>query len=615
MSSTKKLFDNLDDIVEDAVEGLLLTDPFLARVDNIPSVVVRRDVEIIKKRYVTLISGGGSGHEPAHAGFIGHGMLTAAVLGNVFASPSVAQVLAAIRVCAGPCGCLLIVKNYTGDRLNFGMAMEKARSEGLRVEMVVVGDDSALPEGKGITGGRGIAGTCFVHKIAGASAAAGADLKTVLTEAQAAADSVKSLGVALTTCTVPGTPSSDRLADPNVYEVGLGIHGEPGREQRSLEANMATSVAKTLVSEILLRLSKETVQCAILVNNLGSLPMLELLVVTKCVIRELEASGMQPQRAYVGTYMTSLEMAGVSLSILPMASSSVSVRLDAQTTAPAWHCVEPLCLKDGKVVAASVPYTDNDARTIPSGGPPVLPIVRSALVAVCEHLISMEPELTRYDAICGDGDCGIVMKKGAQRVLADVVSYSDDSATFCDSLATSIGSAMGGTSGALLELFFRAAANNLSETSAEKVGFHCVVEALLAGSSSMQFYGGAKVGMRTMLDALVPAVEQLKSSIAPENEAALLSQMEQQLKVRSGYGDAPNITDGDARAMSTAVCIALASVKAREGCEATKAMKALAGRSNYVNEELMSGYPDPGALAVAAMFEVAGRVLYSAVGK
>jgi dihydroxyacetone kinase len=207
------------------------------------------------------------------------------------------------------------------------------------------------------------------------------------------------------------------------------------------------------------------------------------------------------------------------------------------------------------------------------------------------------------------------MKKGAERVLVDVGDYSEDGAAFCDGLASSIGSAMGGTSGALLELFFRAAANSLSENSAGKAGFHRVVEALAAGSNSMMFYGGATAGMRTMLDALLPAVEQLKSSIEPENESALLVQMEQQLKVRAGSDNVPNVADGDARAMSTAVCVALASVKAREGCEATKTMKALAGRSNYVNEELMMGHPDPGALAVAAMFEVFARVLYSDIGK
>jgi dihydroxyacetone kinase len=171
---------------------------------------------------VTIISGGGSGHEPAHAGFIGAGMLSCAVLGNVFASPSVASILAAIRAVAGPPGVLLVVKNYTGDRLNFGLAAEMAKQEGIAVRLCIVRDDCALPVHKGITGGRGIAGTVFVHKVAGAAAASGSSLEDVFRAAEAAASNVYSLGLALSTCTVPGTPSSTRLSDPGLIELGMG---------------------------------------------------------------------------------------------------------------------------------------------------------------------------------------------------------------------------------------------------------------------------------------------------------------------------------------------------------------------------------------------------------
>ena len=280
MSATKKLLNTLDGAVDDAAQGLLMSDSHLAGVKDM-NVIVRNDIEIIKEGFVTLISGGGSGHEPAHAGFIGHGMLSAAVLGNVFASPSVAQILAAIRVCCGPKGCLLVVKNYTGDRLNFGMAMEKAKSEGLKVMMVIVGDDSALPEGKGITGGRGVAGTLFVHKIAGAVAAEGGSLEDVHAEATAAADKVRSMGVAFTTCTVPGAPPSDRLADDLTYEVGLGIHGEPGREQKKIVKggdNLATTVSDILVEQCVSRLDSLSRQwqgqeVALMINNLRSIPL------------------------------------------------------------------------------------------------------------------------------------------------------------------------------------------------------------------------------------------------------------------------------------------------------------------------------------------------------
>ena len=581
MSATKKIIDTVDGIVDDAVEGLLLTYPLLARVSDVSNVVVRRDVSLVRDSQVTLISGGGSGHEPAHAGFIGEGMLTGAVLGNVFASPSVSQILACIRVCGGRHGVLLVVKNYTGDRLNFGMAMERARSEGILVEMVVVADDSALKEGKGITGGRGVAGACFVHKVAGAAALSGAPLAEVCKEAMECAESVRSLGVALTTCTVPGAPPSDRLLDDSIYEVGLGIHGEPGREQRKMEqGNMATVCAETLVSEIISRLpltpsSGNSCPCALMINNLGALPLLELLVIAGRIVRAAEEKGLMPVRAYVGSFMTSLEMSGCSLSILPLNDSLLRSRLDAITNAPAWQNVAPLNIENGKVTTASIDYKNDDATTLPTGGQEVGELVPLIVKEVCQSLIDLEPELTRCDAICGDGDCGLVMKKGARRILLDLPSYSSKSAAFCSCLANSISASMGGTSGALLELFFRAAANTLASAKGGD-DYVATVLAFKAGSTSMQFYGGATTGMRTMLDALVPAVTQMTNF----NPAFTIKQR-----------------------------LVECATAARRGADLTKTMGALAGRANYVNESLMHGVPDPGALVVAAAFEAAANCL------
>ena len=180
---------------------------------------------------VALISGGGSGHEPAHAGFVGRGMLTAAVAGNIYASPSVAAVLAAIRAVAGPRGVLLIVKNYTGDRLNFGLAAELARVDGIHVDVVFVADDCALDADLKSTGRRGVAGTVLVHKLAGGAAEAGASLSEVAAVARATAAHVRTFGVALSTCQVPGRPRATRLDDVDAMEIGLGIHGEPGAVQ------------------------------------------------------------------------------------------------------------------------------------------------------------------------------------------------------------------------------------------------------------------------------------------------------------------------------------------------------------------------------------------------
>ena len=245
-----KLLNASENAVSEMIEGALLTHNDL--VELVPhNVLMRRDYKSIKEDRVALISGGGSGHEPAHAGFIGEGMLTAAVLGGVFASPTAAAVYGAICEVTGPKGCLLIVKNYTGDRLNFGIAAEKAKANGLKVEMVIVGDDVAVNAGAEsngtITGRRGLAGTLFVHKVAGAAAEAGESLAEVYAAAQSVANGVGSMGVALTTCTVPGSVVSTRIS-PGEMELGLGIHGEPGRARAPLKP--VDEIAETIIKQI-----------------------------------------------------------------------------------------------------------------------------------------------------------------------------------------------------------------------------------------------------------------------------------------------------------------------------------------------------------------------------
>lgn len=250
MQRCKKLVNENESAVKHAIDGLLLSNSNLSRVGEL-NVVVRSDIGKIKNEQVTLICGGGSGHEPAHAGYIGNGMLSGAVLGNVFASPSVSLILAAIRVCAGTHGVLVIVKNYTGDRLNFGMAVERARSEGLKAEMVVVEDDCALPLGKGITGGRGVAGTIFVHKVAGAAAVAGCSLSDVRAKAVLASEKIGTLGMALSICTLPGCLPANRLKT-DCMEMAIGIHGEPGSVVEIADnAKLSEQVTNELLTGIL----------------------------------------------------------------------------------------------------------------------------------------------------------------------------------------------------------------------------------------------------------------------------------------------------------------------------------------------------------------------------
>ena len=253
-----------DTLVTEALDGLIrASGGKLARLDGYPHirVVVRTDWE---RDRVALVSGGGSGHEPAHAGFVGRGMLTAAVCGDVFASPRVEAVLAGILAVTGPAGCLLIVKNYTGDRLNFGLAAERARAFGLRVEMVIVADDVALPD---LPQPRGIAGTLFVHKIAGALAEAGADLDTVAAAARPTIAGTVSIGMSLDTCTIPGSPKEERIG-PGEFELGLGIHGEAGAER------MRFSTARHAIEAMLARLAaaRPPGPKVALINNLGGIP-------------------------------------------------------------------------------------------------------------------------------------------------------------------------------------------------------------------------------------------------------------------------------------------------------------------------------------------------------
>ena len=297
-------------------------------------------------------------------------MLSAAVLGNVFASPSVASILAALRVVAGSLGVLMIVKNYTGDRLNFGMAAEIAKQEGIDVKMVIVADDCALPLGKGITGGRGLSGSVYVHKVAGASAATGASLAEVHAAATEATARIGTLGIALTTCSVPGTPASTRLSQPGLIEVGMGIHGEPGREQMQLpETGAADQIAAILVAGILDPPVGETQQTstsavrrlpfvagqrvAVMVNNLGALPVIELQIVTRGIMLELARRGLVPVRAHVGPLVTSLEMSGLSLTLFVIENDGKS-----QATLP----IKPMKLPRNMGVWAVYPKYTTDGN-------------------------------------------------------------------------------------------------------------------------------------------------------------------------------------------------------------------------------------------------------------
>lgn len=310
----KKIINDPEQVVDEMLTGMVMAHPEIVRVDGFNVLLRKKDR---KKDKVTLISGGGSGHEPAHGGFIGYGMLDAAVSGEVFTSPTPDQILEAIKAVNTGKGSLLIVKNYSGDVMNFEMASEMAEMDGIEVEQVIINDDVAVEDSTYTTGRRGIAGTIFVHKIAGAMAEKGASLSEVKRVAQKAINNLRSKGMALSSCTVPsvGKPTFEIAEDE--MEVGLGIHGEPGVEKIKIKS--AAEIAENLVDSIVEDLPfKSGDEVALLINGLGSTPLMELYILNKSVQDLCRKRGIKVYKTYVDEYMTSLEMAGASVSMLKL---------------------------------------------------------------------------------------------------------------------------------------------------------------------------------------------------------------------------------------------------------------------------------------------------------
>ena len=489
-----------EDIVTEAIDGLVAASGGkLARLDGYPHirVVIRNDWD---KSKVALVSGGGSGHEPAHAGFVGKGMLTAAVCGDVFASPSVDAVLAGILAVTGAAGCLLIVKNYTGDRLNFGLAAERARAFGLNVSMVIVDDDVALPE---LPQARGVAGTLFVHKIAGALADAGADLAAVTEAALRVIAHTKSIGMSLDTCTIPGSPKEDRIPQ-GMAELGLGIHGESGVEQivfGGAKQGMAAAIHKLSAD------MGDTPHVALL-NNLGGASVLEMSV----LLHELIQSSIGSNITHIvgpAAMMTSLDMRGFSISTYPLNKADLKA-LESATSLAAWPGVSHVA----PIQIVGLPDGLTPVMPLPSQHKPT----REFLTRCCELLISIEADLNALDAKSGDGDTGSTLAGAARALIGamDKLPLSDYTQLY-RAIAQELSQTMGGSSGVLLAIFFAAAGDGASSGLPMR-------EALIAGLKRMQEIGGANLGDRTMVDALSPAHDALENGMKDAAVADALAQ-------------------------------------------------------------------------------------------
>ncbi len=559
----KKLVNDPRHVVREMLEGVCDLQPGLALLADF-DVVVRADLPPPQQRAVAVISGGGSGHEPAHAGYVGPGLLAAAIAGDVFTSPSVDAVAAGIRAAAGPAGAVLVVKNYTGDRLNFGLAAELARAEGIPVEIVVVADDVALRNTVARDRRRGIAGTVLIHKIAGAAAAQGLGLTEVAALARAAADDLGTMGVALGACTVPAVGRPGFELGPTEMELGLGIHGEQGVERTALLP--ADAVVERLLGTILADLElPRGASVALLVNGLGGTTGMELAVVARHALAVLRERGLQVERGWMGDFLTALEMPGCSVSILKVDPARLAL-LDAPAESSAWRAGSRIARARKVVPAVIVP----SPPAKPPG--PYAERLKSAALAVASALEAAEPLLTDLDSKAGDGDLGLSMTRGAEAIRALPEGAWADPPTALTRIGDALRRAIGGSSGPFYATALLRAARTLpaAPTAADWA------KSFRAGTEALAELGGARQGDRTMLDALLPATDALEASL--------------------GRGE------------GAPAALAAAAAAAEAGAAATAAMRPRLGRASYLGDRVI-GVPDGGATAVAIWLRALSRAL------
>lgn len=326
----KKFINSVEKVEDEMVSGLVKAYPGYLKKLDCGNVIVRSNK---KEGKVALISGGGSGHEPAHGGYVGYGMLDCAVAGAVFTSPTPDQIYEGIKAIATDEGVLMVIKNYTGDVMNFEMAGEMAADEGINVEQVIVNDDVAVEDSLYTVGRRGVAGTVFVHKIAGAKAESGASLSEVKATAQKVIDNVRTMGAAITPCTVPASGKPGFELSEDEMEVGIGIHGEPGTHREKIKS--ADEIANLLLDKILADIDYSGKDVAVMINSSGATPLMELYIINNRVSDVLKEKGINVYKTFVGEYMTSIEMAGFSISLLRL-DDELKELLDAAADTPAF---------------------------------------------------------------------------------------------------------------------------------------------------------------------------------------------------------------------------------------------------------------------------------------
>lgn len=597
----KKIMNTPETFVYDMCHGLAAAHPELEFVEKY-KVVKKKDINDNK---VSLISGGGSGHEPAHAGFVGKGMLDAAVCGDVFASPSQVQVYNAIKACATDKGVLLIVKNYSGDCMNFNNAMSDAQDDGIKVDAVYVNDDIAVKDSLYTVGRRGVAGTVLVHKCAGAAAEQGKSLEEVKAVANKVIDNVRSFGFAFTSCTVPaaGHPTFD-IGDDEM-EFGVGIHGEPGRFREKIDYSTGTfcddlsrRIVTDLEEDLALKSGEEVV---LLINGFGGTPLQELYILNNSVTKALAKDGVKIHKTIVGNFMTSIDMAGASISVLRV-DSELKALVDYPVNTPAltWGAAmseqAQAALEAVQAIGRALGYapvaeehhaaakkaaakeTEEVAVYEVEGKPEVTETINTAAFVqivdkMADVIIANEVPFCEADKM-GDGDFGMSIAKGFKQLKADwATRKKGDIGQFLVSCSEIIKEYCGGASGPIWGSAFKYAGKSMlgkKEVSLADVALLFTEANRGVYETGKKSFGkGAEIGDKTLVDALKPCA------------MALTKAAEEGKSLREG--------------------LALGAKAAHEGAEATKTHVATLGRAGTVGERSI-GYPDAGAHGLDVIF-------------
>jgi triose/dihydroxyacetone kinase / FAD-AMP lyase (cyclizing) len=574
----KKIMNQPETLVMEMCNGMVMAHPELELL-KIYKVIKKKEMNENK---VTLISGGGSGHEPAHAGLVGKGMLDAAVCGDVFASPSQIQVYQAIKATASKKGTLLIIKNYSGDIMNFKNGAQLASEDGIQVEYVRVDDDIAVEDSLYTVGRRGVAGVVLVHKIAGAAAEEGMDLMQVKAVTEKAAANVRTIGLALTSCTVPASGSPTFKLGEDEMEYGVGIHGEPGRKREKMMT--ADELAFRMTNDLMKDLGlDEDAEIAVLINGFGGTPLQELYLFNNAVTRELSKRNIRINRTFVGNYMTSIDMAGISLTVMKL-DDELKALLSKECNTPAFKV-------DGPVERVEyVDFNDHveekqvffeteteEEHAIIKNEVITLNNIIYLVDKMSEIIIKNEVPFCELDTHAGDGDFGMSVAKGfkqLKRAWSSILNQEHlNIGTFLDACSMIIMEHCGGASGPIWGGAFRAASKAVEEKMELTVGeFAEMLQATLKGIQSVgerSFGRGAEVGDKTLVDAFVPCVNAWLESAAAGTD------------IKTAFENG-----------------AEAAVK---GAEYTKEIVARMGRAGTVGERSL-GYPDAGAYALGVIF-------------